>query len=418
MPTQKLTDKTIKNAKAPDAGRAMLWDSVVADETSLPGSFGLRVTANGVKSWIIMYRIEDPKIPGKMKQQYRKVGSYPSLSLAEARETARNALMLAGQGIDPIQAKEAEKRIVAGVKSVQEAAHTFIKRHAKEKNRAWKEVERVFNVYIIPKMGDRPLPSITPADIHEVLDALMDAGHPYMANRVFAHTRKFFNWCAERHWISEPPTKHISRPADEHARDRILDSGETKLLWQSCDALGWPFGPFIKLLLLTGQRRNEVARMKWEHINLDEELWTLPKEETKAKRLHEVPLSTVVLDIFESLPRNGEFVFSTNGKTPISGFSKAKKRCDELMLIPEWRLHDLRRTAASGMAEIGIAPHVIEKVLNHSTGQISGVAAVYNRHTYLREKADALNAWTRALETIAQSSTASNVVALRGGGEQ
>lgn len=437
MPTQKLTDKTIKNAKAPEGGRAMFWDSVVANETSLPGSFGLRVTANGVKSWIIMYRIEDPKNPGKMKQQYRKVGSYPSLSLAKAREIARDALKLAGQGIDPIKAKESEKQKVAAIKTVREAVGVFIQRHAKAKNRSWEEVERVFNVYIIPKMGDRPLPSITPADIHNVLDALMDAGHPYMANRLFAHTRKFFNWCAERHWISEPPTKHISRPAEEEARDRILDNSEVKRLWQGCTDLGWPFGPYFKMLLVTGQRRNEVAGMKWEHLDLGNKLWTLPKEETKAKRQHEVPLSPLAVEILEALPRNGTYVFSTTGKTPISGFSKAKKRCDEIIAtnqlkaagkkkwtekmlqqnqLAPWRLHDIRRTVASGMAEIGVAPHVIEKVLNHSTGQISGVAAVYNRHTYLREKTDALNAWARALEAIV-GPIENNVIELRGKSE-
>ena len=421
MPSHKLTDKTIKSAKAPYAGRAMLWDSVVADETSLSGSFGLRVTVNGVKSWIIMYRIEDPKNHGRVKQQYRKIGSYPSLSLAEAREVAREALKLAGQGIDPIQAKETEKRNVAAIKSVRDAVEVFIQRYAKEKNRSWEEVERVFNVYIIPKMGNRPLPSITPADIHDVLDSLMDAGHPYMANRVFAHTRKFFNWCAERHWISELPTKHISRPADEEARDRILDSDEIERLWQGCDDLGWPFGPYIKLLLVTGQRRNEVAGMKWEHIDAKNKVWTIPKEDVKNKRKHEVPLSPMAIEILKAVPRNGKYVFTTTGKTPISGFSIAKIRCDKAMAenllkaagkekwtakelsegkLPPWRLHDLRRTVASGMAEIGIAPHVIEKVLNHSTGQISGVAAVYNRHTYLREKTEALNAWARALNAI------------------
>ena len=433
MPTQKLTDKTIKNAKAPDVGRAMHWDSVVADETSLSGSFGLRVTTNGVKSWIIMYRIEDPKNPGKVKQHYRKVGSYPSLSLAEARDAAREALKLAGQGVDPIKAKEAEKREIAAIKSVREAVNVFIQRYAKQKNRSWKEVERVFNVYIIPKMGDRPLPSITPADVYSVLDALMDAGHPYMANRVFAHTRKFFTWCAERHWISDPPTKNISRPADEEARDRVLNNEEIKRVWEGCDELGWPFGPYFKLLLVTGQRRNEVAGMKWEHIDLDNKLWTLPKEKTKAKRQHEVPLSPIAVEILEAEPRNGKYVFSTTGKTPISGFSKAKERCDKIIAtnqldtvvkerwtqkdlkqnsLAPWRLNDIRRTVSSGMGGIGIAPHVIDKVLNHSTGQISGVAAVYNRHAYLREKQDALNAWSRALEATVRPGK-SNVVEMR-----
>ena len=126
-------------------------------------------------------------------------------------------------------------------------------------------------------------------------------------------------------------------------------------------------------------------------------------------RLHQVPLSPKAVELITALPRSGKFVFSTNGKTPISGFSKAKKRLELLSGLNDWRLHDLRRSASSGMAEIGIAPHVIEKVLNHSTGQISGVAAVYNRHAYLREKTDALNSWASALEAIVQPG-ASNVV--------
>jgi integrase len=426
MPTQKLTAKAIENAKPPMSGRLELWDSVISTDTSLSGSFGLRITANGAKSWVAMYRLD-----GKLKRE--TIGGYPAYTLLQAREQARASLEMAGRGIDPVASRQAEKRKVAAIKTVREAVEVFIQRYAKQKNRSWKEVERVFNFYIIPKMGDRPLPSVTPADIHDVLDALMDADHPYMANRVFAHTRKFFNWCAERHWISEPPTKHISRPGEEEARDRVLLNEEIERLWRGCDGLGWPFGPYIKLLLVTGQRRNEVAGMKWEHIDLGNKLWTLPKEETKAKRQHEVPLSPMAMELLETVPHNGKYVFSTTGKTPISGFSKAKERCDKAMartqleamgkkkwtdkefeknLIPAWRLHDIRRTVASGMAEIGIAPHVIEKVLNHSTGQISGVAAVYNRHTYLREKTEALNAWANALESIVRPSD-NNVIDIR-----
>ena len=153
--------------------------------------------------------------------------------------------------------------------------------------------------------------------------------------------------------------------------------------------------------------------MQWGHLDLEAALWTLPKQETKSDRQHEVPLSPLALEIIEAQPRNSEFVFTTTGSTPISGFSKVKTRLDNLSGVTAWRLHDLRRTAASLMAEIGIAPHVIEKVLNHATGQISGVAAVYNRHAYRREKTDALAAWSRALaEIVGQGSD--NVVDLRG----
>lgn len=413
MPTQKLTNKAVECATPIPGKRRILWDSAVSDDTTLPGSFGLRVTSRGVKSWVAMFRVEDERNPGTKNQRFFTLGHYPAISLAEAREIAREALKVAGRGVDPIEAKKAEKREIASTKTVEEAVDLFINRYAKRNNRSWREVERVFNVYVLPKWSDRPLPSISPTDIHSVLDDLIDAGHPYMANRVLAHVRKFFNWCGERNWISDPPTARIVGPGKEEARDRVLDKGEIKRFWDGCDAIGWPFAQCFKLLVVTGQRRDEVARMKWEHLDKDGKLWTLPKQETKSDRRHEVPLSSLALELLGALPRNGDYVFTTTGKTPISGFSVGKKRLDRICEVEGWRLHDLRRTAASGMAEIGVAPHVIEKVLNHATGQISGVAAVYNRHSYLREKRDALDAWARALGAIV-SPGEGNVFELRG----
>lgn len=412
MPTQRLTNKALENAKPPKTGRSMIWDNVISDDSALPGSFGLRITDRGVKSWVAMYRIENPRNPGKKKQRMMTLGHYPATPLAEARELARQALKTAGRGVDPIEAKAAEKSEIASAKTVGEAVDSFIERYAKPHNRSWPEVARVFRVYILPKWEHRPLPSIAPVDVHEILDELIDAGHPYMANRVLAHVRKFFNWCKGRHWIDETPTEAIKRPAKEEARDRILNKDEIARFWRGCDALGWPFGMLFKLLLVTAQRRDEVAGMKWEDLDLEGQIWTLPKQETKSDRLHVVPLSPMAAEILRALPHTGGLVFSTTGRTPISGFSRAKRRLDELAELSGWRLHDLRRTAASGMAEIGIAPHVIEKVLNHASGQISGVAAVYNRHAYNREKKDALCAWSNALCDILEPHE-SNVLPLR-----
>jgi integrase len=410
MPTQKLTAKTIENAKSPETGRLELWDAAISADPSLSGSFGLRVTHNGAKSWVVMYRLD-----GRLKRE--TIGSYPAYSLLQARERARASLEMAGRGIDPVKVRKAEKQKFDTVKTVKEAVEIFIKRHVKQKNRAWKTIERSFALHVVPVLGEKPLPSVTPADIHDLLDRLMDVGQPYAANRVLAHVRKFFHWCVERQLMSEPPTRNIKPPGDEQARDRVLDNDEVKRLWSACDVIGWPFGPCFKMLVLTGQRRNEVAGIKWANIDFEKKIWTLPKEATKANRQHDIPLTPLVIEILKSVPKNSEYIFSTTGKTPVSGFSKAKPRFDKLMTeevgkMPPWRIHDIRRTVASGMAEIGIAPHVIEKVLNHSTGQISGVAAVYNRHTYLREKTDALNAWARALESIVYP-TDDNIVNLR-----
>ena len=415
MPTVRLTAKYVDNILPPEAGRSEYWDKSVSSDTSLPGSFGLRVTPNGAMTWVLMYRVDDPTNPTRKKQRRMTIGGYPAYSLSAAREHAREMLKLAGQGIDPVDAKAEKKVAIANEQTVGGAVALFIERHARRHNRpsTAKEVERVFNVYVLPRWSRRPLSSITPADVDNLLEDRIAAGHGYMANRLLAHVRKFFNWCIERRWLSASPAAGLKSPVKEQARDRVLSKDEIVEFWSGCDELGWPFGPALKLLLLTGQRRDEVARMQWSHLDLEEGLWTLPKQETKADRQHEVPLSPMALEIIKAVPRNGDFVFTTTGRTPISGFSKIKVRLDGLSSLTAWRLHDLRRTAASSMAEIGIAPHVIEKVLNHATGQISGVAAVYNRHAYRREKSDALNAWSRALgEIIGQNQD--NVVDLRG----
>jgi integrase len=369
-----------------------------------------------IGAWVAMYRVEDEKNPTRKKQRFVTLGRYPATSLAEARDLARESLKAAGRGIDPVEAAKQEKLKKASSRTLGQAVSGFLERYVRRHNRSHREIERVFNTYILPRWEDRPLDAISPADIHEVLDQLVDAGHPYMANRVLAHVRKFFNWCKERHWLTDLPTDGIKKPGKEQSRDRILGKDEVQRFWASCDELGWPFGPCFKLLLVTAQRRDEVARMKWSDVNLDDAVWMLPRQQTKSDRQHDVPLSPLALSILESLPHNGDFVFTTTGKSPISGFSKAKARLDGLSEVSAWRLHDLRRTAASGMAEIGIAPHIIEKVLNHSSGQVSGLAAVYNRHTYLREKETALQAWTNQLEqVIGTESRTLNVVSFTSG---
>jgi integrase len=215
--------------------------------------------------------------------------------------------------------------------------------------------------------------------------------------------RRFFNWCLERELIHTSPVARIRPPASERSRDRVLNDDEICRFWDGCERLGWPFGPAYQLLLVTGQRRNEVAGMRWEDVDLDDGVWTIPREETKTTRQHEVFLAPLAVELLRGLPCLGEYAITTNGRTPVSGFSASKKRLDDIIGISDWRLHDLRRTAASKMAEIGVAPHVIDKVQNRATGAISGVAAAYNRHEHRQEKRDALYAWGKALDAIIRS---------------
>jgi integrase len=324
---------------------------------------------------------------------------------------AREALRKVGRGVDPAEERKAAQEAATDPDTVAKVTAEFIQRYAKPKNRSWKETERIFERYVLPEWGKRPIENISRRDVIALLDSIMDQGSPYMANRVLANIRRFFNWCLERDILQATPVAKVKALAKEVSRDRILSDDEVRAVWRAWDAMGWPFGLAFKFLLVTGQRLNEVSTMRWSDANLENRLWTLPREFTKSDRLHEVPLSPLAVEILEAVPNMGEFVFTTNGKTPISGFSKAKKRCDDLSGVRQWRLHDLRRTAASGMARLSIAPHVVEKVLNHASGTISGVAAVYNRHGYTDEKRAALNTWARTLEGIIRP-TEGNVIPL------
>ena len=209
MPVQKLTNKTVENAKPQTDGRVVIWDSIIGNDTTLPGSFGLRITDKGAKTWVVMYRVENGQSVGKRRQRFLTLGRYPAIPLALARERAREALKKAGRNIDPIEEEKSVKRARANEKTVNQAVTEFIERYAKRENQSWREVRRVFQVYVLPYWADRRLQEISPADVHEILDRLVDANHPYMANRLLAHVRKFFSWCKERHWLTEIPTEEI-----------------------------------------------------------------------------------------------------------------------------------------------------------------------------------------------------------------
>jgi integrase len=387
MPQRKLTDLIVEHAKAPAAGRLELWDAL------LPG-FGLRVTGRGSKSWVLLYRLG-----GRDALKRRlTIGTYPALSLAKAREHARNVFDDVARGEDPAATKRTQSQTVSMI------ADEFIERYAKPRNRSWKESERILARYVKPRWGGRQMTNITRNDVIQLLDAIVDRGTPVMAKLTHSTIRKLFNWAVDRGVIAASPCIRIPPPGRANDRDRVLSDDELCSVWAGCDRLGWPFGPVVRLLLLTGQRRDEVATMSWQDIDFKAARWSLSRDKTKNKRAHEVPLSAEVLAILRTLPKvHDELVFTTNGRVPVAGFSMAKRRLDtavaalrtdgNLPPLVDWHLHDLRRTMASGMARLGIAPHVIEKVLNHQTGAISGVAAIYNRYDYQNEKRQALDTW-------------------------
>jgi integrase len=198
-------------------------------------------------------------------------------------------------------------------------------------------------------------------------------------------------------------------------RDRVLDDDEIVRFWTACETLGPPFASLFRLLLLTAQRRDEVGGMRWSEIDFERCEWRIPRERAKNDKASVIHLSDFAIEILEGMPRIGDsdFVFTTNERAPVSGFSRAKNRLDALMgNPPEWTLHDLRRTGASGMARLNVPPHVVDKILNHVSGAIRGVSAIYNRYSYVEERRAALDAWARFVESLVRPG-ASNVIGLR-----
>ncbi len=393
MPQIKFTDRKIANLKPKGQKQVDYFD----EETR---GFGLRVSPGGTKAWFLKYVYNG-------KQRRDRLGEYPAIGLADARKMTLDIKQKLAYEIDPRAEREirrATRRDIFGA-----VAQEFVKRHCAEHRRAH-ETAQIIRRELLPTWSDRPIADISRRDVIEVLDGIMDRGAPYAANRVLRITRKLFNWAVERGIVETTPIANISAPGKETKRDRVLNDDEIRKLWQGCKEIEWPFGPFAQLLLLTGQRRKELAMSRWgdlSGLDSDQPVWTLPRETTKSDRAHTVPLSPQAARIFANLPRTGEYIFSTGrrGDKPLSSFSRAKKRLDATADLSGWRFHDLRRSAASIMARVNIPPHVLSRVLNHAPSQQEGITSIYNRYAYEPEKRHALEALGRFVENLIMPAT-------------
>jgi integrase len=262
-------------------------------------------------------------------------------------------------------------------------------------------VELIMQNYVVRAWRGRTAAEITRADIKALLREIAST-KPTQANRVHAVVRKLFRWAADEEIISSSPCQGIARVAEEEDRERVLSDQELRRVWLAADQMGFVFGDVIKMLLLTAQRRNEVSQMEWSELDLDRAIWTLPAARCKNGHSHEVQLSPQAVNILRSIPRIGDskYVFTLNGHSPITMSSQLKDKIDALANVPDWRLHDLRRTAASGMARLRIPPHVLDRILNHVQGSVSGIAKIYNRHDYGNERREALAAWANQLYSL------------------
>ena len=359
----------------------------------------LLVQPSGAKSWAIRYRHHG-------KTFKKTVGQYPRLSLADARELARDDFKKLARGKNPADEKREEADTVG------ELIARFLEKHVAKQNRpkTREETTRYLTKVVLPKWGRILVTDISKRDVIALLDEIAEE-HPVAANRCFAAVRKMFAWAVEKDILQTTPCIAVKRPGGkETARDRTLSDTELAAVYQAAGELGWPFGPFIQILALTGQRRNEVAGMRWSELDLRAKIWTIPKERAKTGEGHTVPLSSQAVAVLDGVPRIVEspFVFTTTGDTAISGFSKAKAEIDRMSppKMPPWRLHDLRRTVATGLAKLGIDLPVIEKVLNHSSGSFAGVVGVYQRHRFEDEKRAALDAWAAHVVGLKRIKTA------------
>jgi integrase len=323
------------------------------------------------------------------KQKWIIVGEFGVNSLEEARDKAREVLKALRSGSDP-----------KGARSFQAVSDDWFTRHVMKKGlRSHSDLRRCLDNNILPSWAGREFESIRRGDVAALLDQVEDNAGPVAADRVLAVVSGICNWYATRHDTYQTPIVRGMRRSNpkERARDRILSDDEIRSVWSVAEANG-TFGAFVRVLLLTGQRLDKVASMKWEDVSVDG-AWTIQTDPREKGNAGELVLPQAATDILRTLPRyeSNRFIFAGRGDSHINGFSKAKAQFDAKLNIQHWTLHDLRRTARSLMSRAGVRPDVAERVLGHVMG---GVEGIYNRHEYREEKAHALRALAGLIENI------------------
>ncbi|WP_085810157.1 site-specific integrase [Sphingomonas sp. TZW2008] len=432
MARLKITKRSVDDAPIPAAGDAYFWD------TELRG-FGLRVTPKGVRSYVVQYRL--PSRPARRMT----IGVHGSPWTPEkARKRAEQILFDVKRGDDPVQAAKKRAREAVDLefsRYVEAFTDGYLKHEWKD---SWADAKRRLEQHVVPHLKGRPLPEIEKHEVSKVILRLKD--RPALARNTHAVLRKLFAWAVDQGDLGASPIP--AAPSVVQARKRVLTPEEVVAAWQASFKLDRPMGQFIRLLFATLQRRSEVAAAPWTEFGELPKLWRLEGERAKNDNDHLVPLSPLAVEVLAEMaagpspvvgkakpwPRKG-FVFTTTGTTPISGFSKVKAKLDremlpilqalsdkradalgherELVFMPPWRLHDIRRTGTTQMQALGVPIEVTERVINHTSGETAGIRGVYNLHAYNDEKRKALDAWGGYLQRlVAEAEQGSKVVAL------
>jgi integrase len=399
---RRITEGTLRGLKpAPKGKRTYIYDAVVPQ-------FGVMSTDKGSHSFIVYARFGTSKSPS-----HRTIAPVGRITLAEARAKGEEWAKAAAQGIDPAEEARKAKAAAEGRKTFGDLAEVFIARHIRKQRRA-ADSEREIRNWILPKLGKHPLAEITRKQVASLIGEIRDRPAPGLAHNVFGHIRRFYSWLLSQpeyeDLLAVSPCDRIRAKdliGEKKPRQRVLSDDELRAVWAASDKMGYPWGNFYKLLLLTGCRKTEASEARWSEFgDLKAKLWTIPESRFKSDRKHIIPLSLDAVALLADMPRwtEGDFVFSTReGRIPLNSFSKAKTRLDvlvaaELGRVPEpFVIHDLRRTMRTRLSQLRVSTEVAELVIGHS---LKGLHAVYNQHDFLDERREALDQWGARLRAI------------------
>ena len=392
MPTVSMTAAWVERIRV-ESGREIFHDERCT-------GLGLRVSFTGKKVWQVLYRVK-----GDPTKHRFDLGEFPAVTLSEAREAARAILVQADRGVDPRVGKREREEAL----TFKELAAEYIERWAKVKKRSWHKDQLAIEKDLLPRWGKLKAIDIKRRDVHAMLDDIVNRGSPIQANRTLALARKIFNWALDRELVETNPCLRLSRPSSENKRERVLSDDEIRAFWTACDNLEPLVAATFRLRLITAQRGGEVQHMRWNDLDFEAKWWNIPTDFTKNKLPHRVPLTEPAIAILEELKKTASdpvWVFPSRMRkgTPLANPHSSSKRLREEARL-EFKLHDLRRTASTRMASLGVPRLTVSRVLNHTEG---GVTSIYDRYSYDGEKRQALETWGKELVRILDAKNSSS----------